>query len=48
MTKRPAAVYRFYDAADTLLYVGYSGRPWLRLPAHSYTAPGEIRRSGGK
>jgi hypothetical protein len=28
---RPAAVYRFYDAAGALLYVGMSNRPWDRL-----------------
>lgn len=43
---RPAAVYRLYDAAGALLYVGMSTRPWTRMPGHQSRSPwwGEVAR----
>jgi hypothetical protein len=38
-TVLPTAVYRVYDAAGRLLYVGVSCDPELRLDAHSHGAP---------
>lgn len=33
------ALYRFFDAREQLLYVGYSNEPWRRRKQHSVTQP---------
>lgn len=33
------ALYRFYDASEELLYVGFSNEPWRRRKQHSITQP---------
>jgi DNA-binding XRE family transcriptional regulator len=35
----PTTLYRFYDAADRLLYVGISDRPQMRTAEHRRRAP---------
>jgi predicted GIY-YIG superfamily endonuclease len=36
---KPAAVYRFWDASDTLLYIGVTENPDARFGGHESTKP---------
>lgn len=39
----PAMVYRFYDAADALLYVGITVNDWQRVRDHRGASLGGLR-----